>query len=230
MIRVLVVDDHDVVRRGLATLLDAVPDVECVATAASGDAALRLAEVVDPDVVLLDLSLPPGMDGVLVLRELRARGIRARVLVLTSYGDAEHVLDAVQAGADGYLLKNATAERILDAVRAVAAGEAPVDPAVAPCLLSRVRQDVGVSPLTDREQEVLRLVHAGQPNKTIARRLQISERTVKGHVTRIFQRIGVADRTQAALWAERHLSPPVARGPSPAQPWRAPAPRGEVEL
>ena len=206
MIRVLVVDDHEVVRQGLSGLFGAAPDMECVGAAADGASAVDLAEVLDPDVVLLDLSMPPGMDGIAVMEVLRQRGVRARVLVLTSYGDADHVLAAVQAGADGYLLKHTSADRILEDVRSVAAGAAPLDPCVSPCLLSQVRRGGEPPLLTERERQVLELVHDGQPNKSIARRLHISERTVKGHVTRIFQRIGVADRTQAALWAERHLA------------------------
>lgn len=206
MIRVAVVDDHEVVRHGLAALLDATDDIECVGSAPDGVGALEMVAAVQPDVVVLDLSMPPGMDGIAVLRALRRRGDSARVLVLTSYGDAARVLDAVLAGADGFLLKQSEAERILDAVRSVAAGGSPVDPAVTPCLLSSVRQANQADLLTERERQVLDLVRLGQPNKSIARRLDISERTVKGHVTRIFQRIGVTDRTQAALWAQRHLS------------------------
>jgi DNA-binding NarL/FixJ family response regulator len=205
VIRVVVVDDHEVVRQGLTSLLGSAEDIECVGTAGDGVSALDLVGDVDPDVVVLDLSMPPGMDGVAVLRALRARGDRARVLVLTSYGDSGRVMDAVLAGADGYLLKQNEAERIIDGVRSVAAGRSPVDPAVAPWLLSSVRDTSQADLLTEREREVLDLVRMGQPNKSIARRLQISERTVKGHVTRIFQRIGVTDRTQAALWAQRHL-------------------------
>jgi DNA-binding NarL/FixJ family response regulator len=204
VIRVLVVDDHAVVRAGLVAILATAPDVQCVGTAGDGTTALELVERLAPDVVLLDISMPGG-NGVSVTRELR-RGDRAvRILVLTSFSDPELVVDVVQAGADGYLLKENRAETILDGVRAVAAGGAPVDPSVAPYLFAEVRGRAPGDVLTDREREVLELVHEGHPNKSIARRLQISERTVKAHVTHIFQRIGVNDRTQAALWAERHL-------------------------
>jgi DNA-binding NarL/FixJ family response regulator len=199
-----VVDDHAVVRAGLSAILATAQDVQCVGTAEDGASALRMAEQLTPDVMLLDIAMP-GPDGIAVTRELRRAGRPVRILVLTSFFDPQLVLDAVQAGADGYLLKESRAEDILDGVRAVAAGRAPVDPTVARALLAEVRARSPAEVLTDREREVLDLVRAGHPNKSIARRLRISERTVKSHVTHIFQRIGVADRTQAALWAERHL-------------------------
>ncbi|MGY1689736.1 response regulator [Geodermatophilus sp. SYSU D01105] len=205
MIRVLVVDDHTVVRRGLTHLLATTDDMECVGEAADGDQAVEMIAEHRPDVVLLDLSMP-GSDGVSVIRRLRAAGDPTRVLVLTSFSDAGLVLDAVSAGADGYLLKQSRAEQILDGVRTVATGGAPVDPAVASSLLRDVRdRGAPAVPLTDREAEVLELIRLGYPNRLIARRLAISERTVKVHVTHILQRIGVTDRTQAALWAERNL-------------------------
>jgi len=206
VIRVLVVDDHEVVRTGLAYLLGTAPDLMCVGTAGDGAAALEQVDRLTPDVVLLDLSMPV-MDGVSALRALRRTGRDVRVLVLTSFSDTDLVLEAVRAGADGYLLKESTGEGILDAVRAVVAGGAPLDPAAARSLLTGVRANPTAVALTDREREVLELVRQGHPNKSIARRLEISERTVKAHVTHVFQRIGVSDRTQAALWAERHLHP-----------------------
>jgi DNA-binding NarL/FixJ family response regulator len=206
MIRVLVVDDHEVVRTGLAALLESAADVVCVGTAADGDRALAEVERSLPDVVLLDLSMP-GRDGISVTRAIREAGRPVGVLVLTSFQEPERVLEVMQAGADGYLLKDSRAERILDGVRAVAAGEAPLDPAVARCLLTGLRQHGTTDGLTDREREVLELVRQGLPNKSIARRLAISERTVKAHVTHILKCLGVSDRTQAALWAERHLHP-----------------------
>jgi DNA-binding NarL/FixJ family response regulator len=204
MIRVLVVDDHAVVRAGLAAILATAQDLQCVGVADNGNSALRMTQRLAPDVMLLDIAMP-GRDGVAVTRELRRAGHPVRVLVLTSFDDARLVVDAVQAGADGYLLKESRAETILDGVRAVAAGRAPVDPTVARSLLSEVRSRSPADILTEREREVLELVHRGHPNKSIARLLQISEPTVKAHVTHIFQRIGVTDRTQAALWLERHL-------------------------
>jgi DNA-binding NarL/FixJ family response regulator len=209
MIRVLVVDDHAVVRAGLAAILGCTEDLECVGTVGDAAGALKLAEDLAPDVILLDVSMPGG-DGVSVTRELRRRGRPVRILVLTSFSEPDLVVDVVQAGADGYLLKESEAETILDGVRAAAAGRAPVDPRVASCLLAEVRgRGAPDDVLTLREKEVLELVRRGSTNKHIARRLDITERTVKAHVTHIFQRIGVPDRTQAALWAERHLSGPV---------------------
>jgi DNA-binding NarL/FixJ family response regulator len=203
VIRVLVVDDHAVVRTGLSHLLDTAGDLRCVGAESDGRTGLAAVQSLRPDVVLLDLSMPV-LDGVGMIRALRAAGDPVRILVLTSFGDADLVLDAVRAGADGYLLKQAEAETVIGCVRAVARGEAPVDPAVARSLLSEVRGRAQVDPLTEREREVLELIRQGQPNKAIARRLAISERTVKAHVTHIFTRLGVTDRTQAALWAERH--------------------------
>jgi DNA-binding NarL/FixJ family response regulator len=204
VIRVVVVDDHAVVRRGIASLLDSADDIECIGAAADGSGGLEQIARLRPDVVVMDLSMP-GLTGVDVIRALREREDPVGVLVLTSFDDGELVLQAVQAGADGYLLKHSEAEVILDGVRSVAAGAAPVDPVVARSLLSSVREQQEVGQLTDREREVLELVRQGQPNKSIARRLEISEHTVKVHVTHILQRIGASDRTQAALWAERYL-------------------------
>lgn len=206
MIRVLVVDDHAVVRRGIASLLAAADGLECAGAVGDGDTALEMVEQLDPDVVLLDLSMP-GRDGVTVIRALRERGHTTPVLVLTSFGEPDLVVPALVAGADGYLLKYQDGESILDAVRCIAAGGAPVDPMVATAVLADLRDRGQGELLTDREKEVLELVRQGLPNKVIARRLRISEATVKTHVTRILQRIGAADRTQAALWAERRLRP-----------------------
>jgi DNA-binding NarL/FixJ family response regulator len=205
VISVLVVDDHAVVRAGLAAILRSARDLQCVGTVGDAVGALELVERLAPDVVLLDLSMP-GDDGVSVTRELRRRGLPVRILVLTSFSDPDLVVSVIRAGADGYLLKENEAETILDGVRAVAAGRAPVDPTAARSLLAEVRGRAAAGDvLTEREREVLELVREGKPNKFIARRLQITERTVKAHVTHIFQRIGVTDRTQAALWAERQL-------------------------
>jgi DNA-binding NarL/FixJ family response regulator len=206
VIRVLVVDDHEVVLTGLTALLACTGDLVCVGTATDGDEALAEVERSSPDVVLLDLSMR-GRDGLSVVRALRDAGRDVGVLVLTSFQEPERVLEVLQAGADGYLLKDTQAERILDGVRSVAAGGAPLDPTVARFLLGDLRQQASTDGLTDREREVLELVRQGLPNKSIARRLQITERTVKAHVTNILQRLGVSDRTQAALWAERHLGP-----------------------
>jgi DNA-binding NarL/FixJ family response regulator len=206
VIRVLVVDDHAVVRAGLSCLLAATDDLDCVGTAGDGATALELVDQLAPDVLLLDLSMPV-LDGVAVTQAVRRSGRDLRVLVLTSFCHSELVVDAVRAGADGYLLKQSGPEEIFDGIRAVADGRSPVDPAAARELMSDVRSRTPADELTGREREVLEMVRQGQPNKAIARRLCISERTVKAHVTRIFHRIGVTDRTQAAVWAERHGAP-----------------------
>lgn len=210
MIRVVVVDDHAVVREGLASLLQAADDITCIGTAGDGGTALEMVERLDPDVLVLDLSMP-GKDGVATMHDLRARGLSTRVLVLTSFAETDLVLDAIRAGADGYVLKDSEAESILTGIRTVAAGDAPLSPTVARSLLHTVRDQSASGMLTRREREVLELVRRGQPNKTIARQLGISEHTVKAHLARILQRIGANDRTQAALWAERHLPPPSPR-------------------
>jgi DNA-binding NarL/FixJ family response regulator len=202
MIRVVVADDHAVVRRGLAGLIEAAEDMTVIATATDGDMAVTLAREHRPDVVLMDLQMP-GTDGVAATRAITGSVPDVEVLVLTSFSDTERILAALDAGAVGYLLKDAEPEDLLDGVRAVARGESPIHPRAARQLL-RARASgtrVGLSP---RETEVLRLVVAGLANKQIARRLGIAERTVKAHLTSTFQRIGVTDRTQAALWAQRH--------------------------
>jgi DNA-binding NarL/FixJ family response regulator len=206
VIRVLVTDDHAIVRAGLAHLLATAADMECVGEAADGAAALDAIAELRPDVVLLDLSMPV-LDGVGVIRALRAAGDRTGILVLTSFSDADMVLEAVHTGADGYLLKQSEAEAVLGGIRAVARGDSPVDPSVTRSLLFERRERAQSDELTEREREVLELIRQGLPNKSIGRRLGISERTVKAHVTHILQRLGVPDRTQAALWAERHLRP-----------------------
>jgi DNA-binding NarL/FixJ family response regulator len=211
VIRVLVVDDHAVVREGLRSLLSAAGDLQCVGTAADGDAAVELIDRLAPDVVMLDLAMP-GKDGISVIRSLRSRGNGVRVLVLSSYAERPLVLEALDAGADGYLLKHTASEAILDAVRVVAGGGSTIDPQVAPAVLGALRDRGQGDALTDREREVLELLRQGYSNKVIARRLRITEGTVKTHVTHILHRVGAADRTQAALWAERHLRRPRADG------------------
>jgi DNA-binding NarL/FixJ family response regulator len=204
MIRVLVVDDHEVVRRGLEQLLATVDDVELVAMARDGVEAVALVAQHHPDVVLMDLSMPT-MDGVEATRRIVAADPAARVVVLTSFSEQARVLEALAAGAQGYLLKHAEAEELVAAVRTAMAGGAPLDPTAARALLDASRRRSSERALTDREEEILRLVTDGLANKQIARHLGISERTVKAHLTQVFQRIGVRDRTQAALWAREHL-------------------------
>ena len=201
---VVLVDDHAVVRRGLANLLSSASDIAVVGTAADGAEALTLVRETRPDVVLMDLQMP-GVDGVEATRTIVSEDLGAQVLVLTSFSDSERIIAAIDAGAVGYLLKDADPDDVLEGVRAVARGESPLHPKAArELLLSRTTRQTEKPPLTPRESEVLRLVRLGLANKQIARRLGISERTVKAHLTSTFQRIGVVDRTQAALWAERH--------------------------
>jgi DNA-binding NarL/FixJ family response regulator len=205
MIRVVLVDDHAVVRNGLAQLLGAAEDIEVVGMAADGAEALEVVTELAPDVVLMDLQMPV-VDGVTATRSIVAAESTAQVVVLTSYSDSERIVAALDAGAIGYLLKDAEPADLLEGVRAVARGESPIHPKAARQLLTARTQTATKTSveLTPREAEVLKLVRMGLANKQIGRRLGISERTVKAHLTSAFQRIGVADRTQAALWAERN--------------------------
>jgi DNA-binding NarL/FixJ family response regulator len=204
VIRVVVVDDHAVVRAGLGRLVEGAGDMEVVGTAGDGAEALAVVRATRPDVVLMDLQMP-GVDGVAATRSILAEDLGTQVVILTSYSDGERIVAAIDAGAVGYLLKDADPEDVLDGVRAVSRGESPLHPKAARELLTlRAGRPSGAPQLTDREREVLTLVRLGLANKQIARRLGISERTVKAHLTSVFTRLGVADRTQAALWAERH--------------------------
>ena len=205
MIRVLLVDDHQMVRTGLATLLGASDDIAVVGQAADGAAALATAVEVAPDVVLMDLSMP-GVDGVEATRGIRAALPDTKVLVLTSFSDRQRVSDALAAGAIGYILKDCEPPALLAAVRAAAAGHVPIDPRVAAVLLPSSDGAGASDALSAREVEVLRLVAQGLANKQIGRALGISERTVKAHLGRVFRQLGVSDRTSAAMWARDHLS------------------------
>jgi DNA-binding NarL/FixJ family response regulator len=202
MIRVLLADDHGVVRDGLARLLGSVPDIEVVAAAADGDQAVELAREHRPDVVLMDLRMP-GMDGSEATRRLLESDPAMNVVILTSFSERDEILGALDAGAIGYLLKDAEPDELIRGVRAAAHGDSPLDPKAARTLIGS-RNTSQSHPLTDREQEVLQLVARGLPNKLIARELGISEKTVKAHLTTVFQRIGVTDRVQAAMWARDH--------------------------
>jgi DNA-binding NarL/FixJ family response regulator len=204
MIRVLVVDDHAVVRDGLERILNHPEGIQVVGTAADGAAAIAAAERERPDVVLMDLSMP-GVDGVDATRSLTTTQPDLKVVVLTSFGDQRRILDALGAGAVGYLFKDASPGEIVAAVRTVVEGGAPLDPKAARVLLDAQRQPRGGDDLSPRERQVLELLVTGLANKHIARRLGITERTVKAHLTSIFQQLGVTDRTQAALWAKEHL-------------------------
>jgi len=202
-IRVVLVDDHAVVRSGLAQLLSGADDIEVVGQAGDGTEALAVVSEKLPDVVVMDLQMP-GVDGVETTRRLVSLDLGCEVLVLTSYSDNARIVAALDAGAVGYLLKDADPEEVIGGVRAVSRGESPLNPRVARQLLTTRAETPASVELTPREAEVLGLVRQGLANKQIARRLGISERTVKAHLTSAFQRIGVVDRTQAALWVERH--------------------------
>jgi DNA-binding NarL/FixJ family response regulator len=207
-IGVLVVDDHAVVRRGLLAFLESEADFELVGAAEGGAEALDLIARLDaegrrPRVVVMDLQMSP-VDGIETTRRIRARYADVEVVALTSFGEDERVHAALEAGASGYLLKDADADELLAAIRAAHRGELQLDPAVARRLMSSLRppQDPSVA-LTSRELEVLRLVGGGKANKDIAAELHISERTARTHVSNILGKLGLGSRTQAALWAVR---------------------------
>jgi DNA-binding NarL/FixJ family response regulator len=210
-IRVIVVDDHAVVRSGLRAFLNGEPDLVVLAGAADGEEALETIERLDaagrrPDVVVMDLKMERG-DGIEATREIRARYDDVKVVVLTSFGDDDRVHAALRAGASGYLLKDADADEVAFAVRAAHRGELQLDPAVAgrltASLLAPASGGQAATPLTPRELDVLRLIAAGEPNKAIAAALGISERTTRSHVSSILSKLNLTSRTQAALWAAR---------------------------
>jgi DNA-binding NarL/FixJ family response regulator len=205
VIRVLVVDDHAVVREGLRTFLELQDGIAVIGEAADGEEAVRQAEALKPDVIVMDLVMP-RLDGVGAMRELRRRLPSARVIVLTSFVEDERLLPAIQAGAAGYLLKNVAPPELARAVRAAHAGEAMIDPVVAARLVDAIAQPPGepaAERLTAREQEVLALIARGYSNKRIALELGIAEKTVKTHVGHVLAKLGVSDRTQAAVHAVR---------------------------
>jgi DNA-binding NarL/FixJ family response regulator len=203
-LRVLVVDDHAVLRRGLIALLSASPELEVVGEASGGEEVASMAAEAKPDVILMDLSMPE-VDGVEATRRTLAVLPEVKVVMLTSFSEPEHVNAALDAGAVGYLLKEAPPDEIVRAVLAAGRGEAPFSPRASRALLQRRAQGRPADDLTPRERQVLELLGEGLANKQISRRLGIKEKTVKAHLTSVFQRIGVADRTAAALWASRNL-------------------------
>jgi DNA-binding NarL/FixJ family response regulator len=202
VIRVAVVDDHAIVRNGLVQLLSSDPELEVVGSVGDGAAAVSLCAELRPDVALMDLSMP-GMDGVEATRRIVESAPGVQVVVLTSFVDRERVLAALDAGAIGYLLKDADPDELLRGVHAAARGESPLDPRAARTMLGAQRATGPLEELSEREREVLSLVAEGLPNKQIGRRLGISEKTVKAHLTHVFRTIGVDDRIQAGLWARR---------------------------
>lgn len=207
MIRVLLADDHAVVRQGLRTFLDLQDDIEVVAEAGDGEAALDAAIRTRPDVILLDLVMPK-LDGVGTLKRLRESGTRARVIVLTSFGDDDKLFAALRAGAAGYLLKDVQPPELVRAIRSVSDGDTPLSPTIATRIVEEIAQGGGapadVDDLTPRERDVLVLIARGRSNKVIALELGVAEKTVKTHVSHILAKLGLTDRTQAALYAVRH--------------------------
>jgi DNA-binding NarL/FixJ family response regulator len=208
-IRIVVADDHQVVRAGFAELLDTQPDFTVVATAADGAEAVRACHEQAPDVVLMDIRMP-GMDGIHATRQLTADHDSPRILILTTFDLDEYVYDALRAGASGFLLKDVTAERLFDAVRVIAAGQALLAPAITRRLISEFAQQhhnndtpapTALGVLTSRETQVLRLIAEGLSNLEIATRLVVTEETVKTHVSRLLTKLGLRDRTQAVITA-----------------------------
>jgi DNA-binding NarL/FixJ family response regulator len=211
-IRVLLVDDHAVVRRGLRGFLDLLDDVEVVGEAENGKQAVAAVQSLTPDVVLMDLVMPE-LDGIGAISAIKAARPETEIVALTSFIDEEKVTSALEAGASGYLLKDAEADDVAAAIRAAYGGEVHLDPAVARLLAQRMRarkEPEPVEPLTEREKEVLGFVGKGMANKEIAYQLGITERTARTHVSNILGKLGLASRTQAALWAVEHkLVPPA---------------------
>jgi DNA-binding NarL/FixJ family response regulator len=202
VIRVVLADDHAVVRQGLRTFLDLQDDIEVVAEAGDGEGAVAAAQRTDPDVVLLDLVMP-GLDGIGALARLRES--RAKVIVLTSFGDDDKLFAALRGGAAGYLLKDVEPSELVRAIRSAHAGQSPLSPAVATRIVEEVAHGGTTAPgeLTPRELDVLTLIARGRSNKVIARELGVAEKTVKTHVSHILGKLGLSDRTQAALYAVR---------------------------
>jgi DNA-binding NarL/FixJ family response regulator len=219
-IGVMIVDDHEVVRRGLLAFLDTEPDIEVLGEAGGGAQALDLLGMMQsdgrlPDVIVMDLQMAP-IDGIESTRQVRALYDDIEVVALTSFAEEERVHAALEAGASGYLLKDSDADDVAAAVRAAHRGELQLDPGIARRLMSSLRAGRGDEPaseLTSRELDVLRLVAAGKPNKQIAAELSISERTARTHVSRILRKLRLTSRTQAALWAVREGLADVEREP-----------------
>jgi DNA-binding NarL/FixJ family response regulator len=202
-VHVILCDDHAVVRDGIARVLDGYDDIDVVATAENGEAGVAATVRLRPDVVLMDLMMPV-VDGITATRIIAAEAPETAVVVLTSFAEQALVMEAIDAGASGFILKDADPSELVRAIRAAARGEAPLDPRAARAVMSRHQASDPQREMTEREREVLTLVAAGLPNKVIARRLGISEATVKAHLTNVYRQIGVDSRVQAALWARQH--------------------------
>jgi NarL family two-component system response regulator LiaR len=205
-IRILIADDHAIVREGLRTLIAAKPGLELVGEAADGNEAVLLARTVEPDVILLDMMMP-HKDGLAAIEEIKAESPEARILVLTSFSDDEKVFAAIKAGALGYLLKDSSPQQLIQAIQDVHQGRSSLHPTIALKLIRELNQPPNLpptdDPLTERELETLRLVAQGLTNQEIAEKLSISERTVGKHVSNILEKLHLANRTQAALYALR---------------------------
>lgn len=211
-IRVLIVDDHAVVRMGLRAFFELLPDIEVVGEAADGSEGVAMCRRLAPDVVLMDL-LMPNMDGITAIGRIKAERPETEIVTMTSFIEEEKVTAALEAGASGYVLKDAEAEEVAQAIRAAFAGEVHLDPQVARMLAQRLRtrrEPEPVEPLTEREKDVMRLLGQGLSNKEIGARLFITERTARTYVSNILGKLGLASRTQAALWAVEHklVEPP----------------------
>ncbi len=205
-IKVLIVDDHQVVRQGLRTFLELHEDIAVVGEAGDGVAAVKMVYQLEPDVVLMDLVMP-RMDGISATRELRSKGLPAKVIALTSFTEDDKVIPAIQAGASSYLLKDVSPDDLVEAIRAVHRGEARLHPDIAHKLMEQVAHQasatnaVPVEHLTEREREVIRLVAQGRSNAEIAQALIISDKTVKTHISNVLSKLGLQDRTQLAIYA-----------------------------
>ena len=205
-IRVLVVDDHAIIRKGVRAVLDLVPDVDLVGEAENGSQAVKLEQELIPDVILMDLMMPE-MNGIECIKQIKAQRPKARILVLTNFAGEEMIFPAIKAGAVGYHLKDSSPEALIDAIRQVNQGVAALHPSIAKKVLeefhNRDKQHLSDEPLTPRELEVLRLIAQGLENKEIAEQLVISDATVRTHVSNILGKLHLASRTQAALYALR---------------------------
>jgi two-component system, NarL family, response regulator DevR len=209
-IRVFLLDDHEIVRRGLQELLESEGDIEIVGESGSASEAMRRIPALRPDVAVLDARLPDG-SGVDVCREVRSRSPHTAALILTSYDDDEALFSAIMAGAAGYVLKQVRGTDLLDAVRRVAAGQSLLDPTVTQQVLERLgrvpKQDSALAPLTAQEQRILELIGEGMTNRQIAEQMFLAEKTVKNYVSRLLNKLGFERRTQAAVFASKHMRP-----------------------